>query len=66
MMLHTKYQGSRPYGLRQEDFSMYSLYNDANVKYVTPEQGHIWPQGHNLSKFGRGPQGDSTYQISRL
>ena len=23
MMLHTKYQGSLPYGFRQEDFSMF-------------------------------------------
>ena len=26
MMLHTKYQGSNPYGFRQEDFVMVSLY----------------------------------------
>ena len=26
MMLHTKYQDSGPYGFRQEDFSMFSLY----------------------------------------
>ena len=25
VMLHTKYQGSTPYGFRQEDFSMFSL-----------------------------------------
>ena len=24
VMLHTKYQGSMPYGFRQEDFSMFS------------------------------------------
>ena len=24
--LHTKYQGSGPYGFRQEDFVMFSLY----------------------------------------
>ena len=24
MMLHTKYQGSRPYGFRQEDFLLFS------------------------------------------
>ena len=27
MMLHTKYQDSRPCGFRQEDFFMFSLYN---------------------------------------
>ena len=26
MMLHTKYQGSKPCGFRQEDFFMFSLY----------------------------------------
>ena len=25
-MLHTKYQGSKPYGFRQEDFFIFSLY----------------------------------------
>ena len=32
-MLHTKYQGSRPFCFRQEDFSMFSLYNPvANMR----------------------------------
>ena len=31
MMLHTQYQGSKPYGFRQEDFFMLAC-----VKYVTP------------------------------
>ena len=26
VMLHAKYQGSRPYGFRQEDFFMFTLY----------------------------------------
>ena len=25
-MLHTKYQGSQPYDFRQEEFSMFTLY----------------------------------------
>ena len=33
--LHTKYQGSRPYGIRQEDFFMFFYIKDY-VKYVTP------------------------------
>ena len=33
-MLHTKYQGSRPYGFRQEDSSMFFPY-----KHVTPGAG---------------------------
>ena len=35
MMLHTKYQGSRPCGFRQEDFFMF-LPIKAYVKAVTP------------------------------
>ena len=26
----------------------------------------FWSQGHYLNKLGSGPQGDATYQISRL
>ena len=35
MMLHTKYQGSRPCGFRQEDFFMF-LPILVYVKHVTP------------------------------
>ena len=56
MMLHTKYQGSKPYDFRQEDFSMYSPIKP--VKNMSPlGQGHFWPQGDNLNKLGRGPLG---------
>ena len=59
MMLHTKYQDSRPYDFRQEDFFM--LFTRlSNVKQVTPGQGHFWPQGHNLNKLGSDPPGDAT------
>ena len=60
MMLHTKYQGSRPYGFRQEDVSMFF------PKICDLQVGTIFGhQGHNLNKLGRGPLGDATYQISR-
>ena len=65
MMLHTKYQGSRPCGFRQEDFFMFLHILDY-VKHVTPSWSQFWPQGHNLIKIGRGLQGDATYQISKL
>ena len=65
MMLHTKYQGSRPYGFRQEDFFMFFPIK-AYAKHVTPGAALFWPQGHNLNKLGRGPIGGATYQISRL
>ena len=48
MMLHTKYQGSMPCGLRQEDFFMFSLYKH-QVKHMTHEAGHFCAQGHNLN-----------------
>ena len=38
MMLHTKKQGCRPYGFRQEGFFMF-LPIKAYVKYVTPGVG---------------------------
>ena len=38
MMLHTKYQGSRPFGFRREDFFMF-LPIKAHVKHVTLEAG---------------------------
>ena len=46
MMLHvhTKYQGSRPCGFRQEDFLMFSLY-EAYVKHVTPGAGPFLTPG---------------------
>ena len=62
MMLHTKYQGSKSYGFRQEDFFMFSpIY--VNVKHVTPGAGHFRPQGYNLNKLGRNSLGDASNQI---
>ena len=50
MMFHTKYQGSRPCGFRQEDLFMF-LFIKAYVKLRPPEAGH---QGYKLNKLGRG------------
>ena len=44
MILHTKYQGSRLYGFRQEDFFML-LPIKAYVKPVTPEVEPLLAQG---------------------
>ena len=65
MMLLTKYQGSQPYGFRQ-DFSMF--FNIlAYLKHVTPGAGpFFWPQAYNLYRLGSGSLGDATYQISKL
>ena len=65
MMLHTKYQGSRPYGFRQEDFYMF-FPKYVYVKHVTLGAGPLWPQGYNLNRLGRGSLGDASYQISKL
>jgi len=40
-------------------------------KIVTPGRGQLWPQGHNLNNFGRGPLDDAIviiaiYQIWKL
>ena len=50
MTLHTKYQGSRPYGFRQEDFIMYSLYKPC--KHVIPGVVQLSPKEHNMNKLG--------------
>ena len=47
-MLHTKYQGSKPSGFRQDDFYVSII---AYVKHVTPGAGHCWPTGLNLVAF---------------
>ena len=63
-MLHTKYQGSRHYGFRQDSFPCFSLYK--TVKHVTPQgRGNFSPQRDNLNNLGRGPLDDATYQISK-
>ena len=53
MMLHTKYQGSRSYGFRQEDFVMFSP--KSLCKTCDPQMGLFLAQVHNLNNFGRGP-----------
>ena len=60
MMLHTAYQGSRPYGFRQEDFSRFPYISLCNT--CDPRGGPFWPQGYNLNKLDRGLLGDATYQ----
>ena len=67
MMLHTKYQGSMPYGFSQKDFFKYfSLYKPIDVNSVSPGRGHFWHLAQNLNKLGIGPLDDATYQLSRL
>ena len=60
MMLHTKYQGSRPYGFRQEYFFQIFPYISI-CKQCDPGVGPFLAQGHNLNKPGRGPLGSRPY-----
>ena len=64
-MLHTKYQGSRPYDFRQEFCSCFP-YVDLCKTCDPLGRGYFWPHKYNLNKLGRGPLDDATYQISRL
>ena len=66
MILHTKYQGSRTRGFRQEDFFMLLPIYISLCKTCDPGAGHFWPKGYNLNKLGRSPLDYTTYQISRL
>ena len=68
MMLHTKYQGSMSFGFIQPETRRFfsCLPYKAYVKHVTPGRARFWLKGHYLSKIGRGPLDDATYQISRL
>ena len=65
VMLHTKYQSSRPYGFRQEDLFMF-LPISAYVKHVITGAWPYLAPGILLNKLGRGPPDVASYQISRL
>ena len=54
VMLPSKYQDSRPYGYRQEEFFMFLLYKPLYNMWP-PEWGNFWPQGYILNKLDRGP-----------
>ena len=64
MMLHTKCQGSRHCGFRQEDFLMFLPIN-ACVKSVTPGAGPFLAPVL-LFELGRGSLDDTTYQLEDL
>ena len=66
MMLHTKYQGSRPCGFRQKYFFHGSPYISL-CETCDPWGGAIFgPRWDNLNKLVRSPLGNATYQISRF
>ena len=65
MVLHTKYQGSRPCGSRPEDFFSCVPYTSL-FKTCDPGAGPFLAQKHNLIKIGVGPLDDTLYQILML
>ena len=61
------YQIPRLYALWFQPKRLFCFPYISQGKHMTPGRGHsVWPKGHNLSKFGRRPLCDATYQISRL
>ena len=62
MMLHTEYQGSRPWGVRLEENLNGSPYINL-CKTCDPWGGAIFS---HRGKLGRGQLGDATYKISRF
>ena len=65
MMLHTKYQGSRPCVSDKKFFSCFPLYKP--MQNMWPQKrAHILTQRYSMNKLGRGPQDKATFQISRL
>ena len=55
MMLHIKYQGSRPCGFRQEEFLCFP--HISQYKTYDPRDKAFLPHGHNLNEFVRDPLG---------
>ena len=41
-------------------------YGYTKLEHVTPKANKFRPQGHHFNKLGRGPLGDTAYQISKL
>ena len=60
MLLHTKYQGSRFRGFRQEDLFIFPLYKPM-LKCDPQGRPMFGPQEHNFNKLGSGLLDDATY-----
>ena len=59
VMLHTKYQGSKSYGFRKEEFFMFPYIS--LCKTCDPRERAICGPGEYLNKLGRGILGNATY-----
>ena len=58
-MLGCKYQSSMPSSFREEEFWSWSALFLCSILWTPPPR-------HHMNKLGRDPQGDATYQISKL
>ena len=61
-MLHTLLKAPEPSSSAEEDFIKYISF----LNHRPLPQGHFQPQGHHLSKLGRGLLGNATYEISSI
>ena len=57
-MLHTKYQDSRPYGFRQEDFSCFHYVS--RCKAYDPRAEPMLAQGAQIEPLGRSILDDAS------
>ena len=64
-MLYTKCKNCRPSSFKEKEFkNFFLLFLCSNLWPLG--RGQFWPQGHRMSKLGRGLQEDATYQILKL
>ena len=63
-MLHTKFQAPEPSGSKEVDFFKSTSMHFYDSNLGPPGSGPSWTLGPSLNKFGKGPSGNVTYQIS--
>ena len=61
--LYTKYQSSKLFSFREEEFRSYSLLCSSVQNCDLRGGASFDPEGHHMSKPGRGLKGDPLYQI---
>ena len=63
-MLHTKFQANEPSGSEEEDFCIVFFHFLWFKPRNTWEGAILDSGGHHLNRIGKGPLGNTTYQIS--
>ena len=64
-MLQTKYQRPRPCTFQtRRDFCFFFLYKSM-LNVSAPGRDCFWPKGYNLNNLGKGPLGETMYEISK-